>query len=155
MCASSSGHENKGYWKWSLQSKQLWPCAGIPAEQWWCQKKGLKQRILITHYTIKWELGLLLWTVLDYQKSPPILLPQARRVKPSTVLLRLNTTPSMCRRLTTSDAAALISTALTTKPKNAKSWGNREVIRFWGSCHVKVFILTLFYATSQHNKVFI
>lgn len=54
--------------------------------------------------------------------SPPMLLPQANRVSPSTVLLRLSTTPSMCRMLTTSEAAALINTALTTKPKRANSW---------------------------------
>lgn len=57
-------------------------------------------------------------------KSPPMLLPQASRVRPSTVLLRLHTTPSMCSRLTTSEAVALISTALTTKPKRANACGN-------------------------------
>lgn len=51
-----------------------------------------------------------------------MLLPQANSVRPSTVLLRLSTTPSMCRRLTTSEAIALINTALTMNPKRAKSW---------------------------------
>lgn len=54
--------------------------------------------------------------------SPPMLLPQAKRVRPNTVLLRLSTTPSMCRILTTSEAAALISTALTMKPNTANTW---------------------------------
>lgn len=52
-----------------------------------------------------------------------MLLPQANSVSPSTVLLRLSTTPSMCRTLTTSEAAALINTALTTKPRRANTWG--------------------------------
>lgn len=55
-----------------------------------------------------------------------MLFPQANRVNPSTVLLRRSTTPSMCRRLTTSEAAALINTALTTNPKRAKNWRGGE-----------------------------
>lgn len=51
-----------------------------------------------------------------------MLLPQANSVSPSTVLLSPSTTPSMCRRLTTSEAAAPINTALTTKPRRANSW---------------------------------
>lgn len=57
--------------------------------------------------------------------SPPMLLPQAKSVRPNTVLLRLSTMPSMCRTLTTSDAAALISTALTRKPNTANTWNKR------------------------------
>lgn len=55
-----------------------------------------------------------------------MLLPQANRVSPSTVLLRLSTTPSMCRRPTTSEAVALINTALTMKPKSANSWREKN-----------------------------
>lgn len=53
---------------------------------------------------------------------PPMLLPQANRVSPRTVLLKPSTTPSMWRRPTASEAAALINTALTTNPITAKSW---------------------------------
>lgn len=50
-----------------------------------------------------------------------MLFPQAKSVRPNTVLLRLRTTPSMCSKLTTSEAAALISTALTMKPNAANT----------------------------------
>lgn len=49
---------------------------------------------------------------------PPMLLPQANKVSPSTVLLSLRTIPSRCSTLTISDATVLIHRALTTKPSN-------------------------------------
>lgn len=67
-----------------------------------------------------------------------MLLPQANKVRPSTVLLRLSATPSMCSRLTTSEAAALINTALTTKPNRANSCrGKKTNVDFnatWKMC---------------------
>lgn len=79
---------------------------------------------------------------------PPMLLPQANRVSPSTVLLRLSTTPSMCRTLTTSEAAALINIALTMKPSTANSWGEAKAkIQVQGVCHLYSIYVAYNYIT--------
>lgn len=78
------------------------------------------KKVLIQEYV------LVLWILpCEILASPPMLLPQAKSVSPNTVLLRLSTTPSMCRTLTTSAAAALISTALTMKPNTANTCNRR------------------------------
>lgn len=59
---------------------------------------------------------------------PPMLLPQASRVRPSTVLLRLKTTPNVLNRLTTSVAAVFIHIALTRKPSREKSCSTKKNI---------------------------
>lgn len=52
---------------------------------------------------------------------PPMLLPQASSVKPSTVLLSWKMTPRVRRMFTSSVAAALIHMALAKNPRKANT----------------------------------
>lgn len=52
---------------------------------------------------------------------PPMLLPQASNVRPSTVLLSWKMTPNVRRMFTSSVAAALIHMALAKNPRKAKT----------------------------------
>lgn len=53
---------------------------------------------------------------------PPMLLPQASSVRPSTVLLSWKMMPRVRRMFTSSVAAALIHMALAKKPRKANTW---------------------------------